>query len=262
MKAFKDLEIGDTIYILHYGYVVHEDDIDVVLKKIRSAKVTFVEEYHSAIRLSYHTSTYGRTMFVPMDNCIFSLSLKGDSYIATEPIVTIPNNTNEYALGILTNRRFKHYDCSRPQQIFLLNRYSIDYDKRKMVLAYMEYLYDENILYTLSENDTISFLKNDHCSITFRPLSANEFLITTFCLDDVYMDFDKEQKMIDEWNTEYPHYHHELWNDRLIVKYKVSTIGCTMKCSFDAAIMLVYRHIMNLRHKYRWGKCYISFSKK
>lgn len=130
------------------------------------------------------------------------------------------------------------------------------------MLSYMEYLYDENIPYTLSENDNISFLQNNNCSITFRPLSANKFLITAFCLDDVYMNFDKEQKMVDEWNTKYSHYHHELWNDRLIVKYKDTIIGKYMKCSLASAISCVFRHIMNLRREHYWNNITLSFNKK
>ena len=123
MKAFKDLKIGDTIYILYYGYVVHEDDIDVVLKKIRSAKVTFVEEYHSAIRLSYHTSTYGRTVFVPSDNCFTEGNTS--AFISTGPEILIGENTDP---PVGENKPLiKNYnECSRAQLVYLKDRVYIN----------------------------------------------------------------------------------------------------------------------------------------
>lgn len=88
MKTFKDLEIGDTIYIFWRKHKVRMDSVDTILSEVKTAKVTYVEEYHSTIRLSYHTSTYGRTVLVPLDNCI--AEGYGDEYIATGPEVFLP----------------------------------------------------------------------------------------------------------------------------------------------------------------------------
>lgn len=126
MKAFKDLEIGDTIYIFYYEYVVHGDDINIALKKIHSAKVTFIEEYHSTIRLSYHTSTYGRTVFVPSDNCFTEGNTS--AFISTGPEVLIGENTDPPIGG----DRFlikRYNECSKAQQIYINNKFSLNYEE-------------------------------------------------------------------------------------------------------------------------------------
>lgn len=246
MKTFKDLEIGDTIYIFWRKHKVRMDSVDTILSEVKTAKVTYVEEYHSTIRLSYHTSTYGRTVLVPLDNCI--AEGYGDEYIATGPEVFLPNNTNG-PIGVKFDR-FRFFNCSIPQQIYLDNRFSIDYDKRKMILKYMEYLYDEGIPFTQSDG-CISHLKENEYSITFKAISSNEFIIKGFCLDDIYDNTDEAQKIIDYLNKRFSIYYYELIKgdlNHIVVSYKYSG---NLKSSFDFVVNSIFYNVRDLKWKHR-----------
>lgn len=256
MKAFKNLEIGDTIYIFWIKIKASiGDKLSIYISEVKTAKVTYVEEYHSTIRLSYHTSTYGRTVLVPLDNCI-SEGL-GEEFIASGPeaLLSLTNlNNAKYPIGIYTKFRHRFFNCSIPQQIYIDNRHSIDYDKRKMILAYMEYLYDEGIPFT-SSDDCISYLIDNEYSITFKAVSTNEFVIKGFCLSDTYTDLDKAQSIVDKCNTKYPYFHYELIKDlnRIVISYRCP-VSDFPKRSFYHTIDDVFTQVRDLYYKHRNGR--------
>lgn len=128
MKLFKDLQKGDSIYLYTLDRDCRFCGWPMYLKEIQIAKVMYVEEYHSVIKLNYKTATSNRTIYVDPDSCMDE-NCWTTSGITTDPSIFLtsrslrsePSSNNYYSW---------YWNTSYSQRIFL-NR-NIRYKQQSM----------------------------------------------------------------------------------------------------------------------------------
>ena len=247
MKLFKDLQKGDSIYLYTLDRDYRFCGWPMYLKKIQIAKVMYIEEYHSVIRLNYKTTTSNRTIYVDPDSCIDENCLS-TSGITSDPNVFLTSRSLR-SEPLSKNHYSWYWNTSYSQRIFL-NR-NTKYKQQSIKERIIDEL--KGLAYTtgkagLADDIEMKYYENTNKYIgEMLKLLLTSDIITSFYVRNLKVELEKfniyYNKSTSEGYTIVDKGNVSVFKDATAVVLRKATVNCfdTSKASLkDSSIAYCY----------------------